>query len=142
VGAAVVFARTSAEEVRAKGISAFLVPLDTPGVIRERFNDMGTVAVGRGLLHFEDARISENHLLGEEREGFSQVMQGFDFSRALNGPDHEADHRPPARWACLCTLEGGRLPGAPEDFDGSRSEDQVEGMSAFLEKRETRFTGH
>ncbi len=83
--AAVVFARTSAEEVRSRGISAFLVPVDTPGVTRERFNDMGTVAVGRGLLHFEDARIPENHLLGEEGEGFSQVMQGFDFSRALIG---------------------------------------------------------
>src|SRR6266581_5894685 len=50
-----------------------------------RFNDMATVAVGRGLLHFEDARVPENHLLGEEGEGFSQVMQGFDFSRALIG---------------------------------------------------------
>jgi cyclohexanecarboxyl-CoA dehydrogenase len=46
---------------------------------------MATVAVGRGLLHFEDARVPENHLLGEEGEGFSQVMQGFDFSRALIG---------------------------------------------------------
>jgi hypothetical protein len=72
----------------------------------------------------------------------SQVMQGFDFSRSLNGPDHEGDHRPPARRACLCTVEGACPPGAPDGFDGSRSEDQVEGMSAFLEKREARFTGY
>jgi hypothetical protein len=110
-------------------------------VTRERFNDVGTVAVGRGLLHFEDARIPQNHLLGEEEEGFSQVMQGFDFSRALNGPDYEVDHRAPARRACLCTVEGACLPGAPEGFEGSRSEDQVEGMSTFLEKREATFTG-
>jgi cyclohexanecarboxyl-CoA dehydrogenase len=83
--AMVVFARTSAEEVRARGISAFVVPLDTPGVRRELFEDMGTAAVGRGFVHFEDVRIPENHLLGEEGRGFTQVMQGFDFSRALIG---------------------------------------------------------
>ena len=83
--AMVVFARTSAEEVRARGISAFVVPLDTPGVRRELFEDMGTAAVGRGFAHFEDVRIPENHLLGEEGKGFTQVMQGFDFSRALIG---------------------------------------------------------
>jgi cyclohexanecarboxyl-CoA dehydrogenase len=84
-GAAVVFARTSAEEVRAKGISAFLVPLDVPGVARERFEDMGTRAVGRGAVHLDGVRVPESHLLGEEAQGFSQVMQGFDFSRALIG---------------------------------------------------------
>ena len=35
--AVVVFARTSEEEVRGKGISAFLVPLDLPGVTREAY---------------------------------------------------------------------------------------------------------
>lgn len=83
--AMVVFVRTSEEEKRARGISAFLVPLDAPGVRREYFEDMGTVAVGRGFAHFEDVRVPENHLLGEEGRGFSQVMQGFDFSRALIG---------------------------------------------------------
>jgi cyclohexanecarboxyl-CoA dehydrogenase len=83
--AMVVFARTSEEEVRAKGISAFLVPLDAPGVTRERFEDMGTRAVGRGATHFDGVWIPESHLLGEEGEGFSQVMHGFDFSRALIG---------------------------------------------------------
>lgn len=83
--AVVVFARTSAEEVRGKGISAFLVPLDLPGVTRERYHDMGTKAVGRGAAHLDGVRIPANHLLGAEGKGFSQVMRGFDFSRALIG---------------------------------------------------------
>ena len=83
--AVVVFARTSQEEVRGKGISAFLVPLDLPGVTREVYSDMGTRAVGRGAAHLTDVRIPANHLLGEEGQGFTQVMQGFDFSRALIG---------------------------------------------------------
>jgi cyclohexanecarboxyl-CoA dehydrogenase len=83
--AVVVFARTSEKEVRGTGISAFLVPLHLPGLTREVYNDMGTKAVGRGAAHLTDVRVPANHLLGEEGNGFSQVMHGFDFSRALIG---------------------------------------------------------
>nr|WP_211177066.1 acyl-CoA dehydrogenase family protein [Pseudonocardia acidicola] len=84
-GAAVVFARTGEEEVRGRGISAFLVPLGLPGVSSKRFDDMGTAAVGRGAVYFDEVRVPADHLLGAEGTGFSQVMQGFDFSRALIG---------------------------------------------------------
>ncbi len=83
--AAVVFARTGPSSARGKDISAFLVGLDLPGVARERYTDMGTTAVGRGEAHFTDVRISGDQLLGDEGRGFTQVMQGFDFSRALIG---------------------------------------------------------
>lgn len=83
-GATVVFARTS-EDRRGRGISAFLVELDRDGVVKTRTNDMGTLAVGRGFVEFNDTWIPEGNLLGEEGAAFSQVMQGFDFSRALIG---------------------------------------------------------
>jgi cyclohexanecarboxyl-CoA dehydrogenase len=83
--AVVVFARTGPSDARGKDISAFLVPLDLPGVTREPYSDMGTTAVGRGAAHFAGVRIPADHLLGEEGRGFTQVMQGFDFSRALIG---------------------------------------------------------
>jgi cyclohexanecarboxyl-CoA dehydrogenase len=83
--AVVVFARTGPSEKRGKDISAFVVPLDLPGVTREPYSDMGTTAVGRGAAHFDGVRIPADHLLGEEGRGFTQVMQGFDFSRALIG---------------------------------------------------------
>ena len=81
----VVFARTGRRSGRGRGISAFLVPLDLPGVTREPYSDMGTKAVGRGAAHFDGVRVPADHLLGEEGHGFTQVMQGFDFSRALIG---------------------------------------------------------
>jgi cyclohexanecarboxyl-CoA dehydrogenase len=84
-GAVVVFARTGPSEQRGKDISAFVVPLGLPGVTREPYSDMGTTAVGRGAAHFDGVRIPADHLLGEEGRGFTQVMQGFDFSRALIG---------------------------------------------------------
>lgn len=82
--ATVVFART-AEGRRGKGISAFLVELDRDGVARRAAPDMGTRAVGRGLVDLTEVRIPQENLLGELGTGFTQVMQGFDFSRALIG---------------------------------------------------------
>jgi cyclohexanecarboxyl-CoA dehydrogenase len=83
--AVVVFGRTGPSTARGHDISAFLVPLDRPGVSREPYPDMGTKAVGRGAVQLAGVRIPGNHLLGEPGRGFSQVMQGFDFSRALIG---------------------------------------------------------
>jgi cyclohexanecarboxyl-CoA dehydrogenase len=82
---AVVFARTGAEADRAAGISAFLVDLHAAGVSRTRFDDVGERAIGRGSIFFDQVRVPVSHRLGEEGAGFIQVMQGFDFSRALIG---------------------------------------------------------
>ncbi len=81
--AAVVFARTGGPGAR--GVSAFLVPLDLPGISRTRFNDLGSKAVGRGSIFFDDVRVPAAWRLAEEGQGFVQVMQGFDYSRALIG---------------------------------------------------------
>ncbi len=83
--AAVVFGRTGASQSGARGITALLVPMDLPGVTRSRFDCHGQRAIGRGSIFFEDVRVPESHRLGEENMGFVQVMQGFDFSRALIG---------------------------------------------------------
>ena len=81
---AVVFARTS-NEGRGRGITAFVVDLNQPGVSKEPYADMGTKAVARGAAHFDHFRVPAENVLGDVGKGFSQVMQGFDFSRALIG---------------------------------------------------------
>lgn len=83
--AAVVFARTGPVDAGARGVSAMLVPMDLPGITRNRFDCHGQRAIGRGSIFFENVRVPASHLLGQEGEGFVQVMQGFDFSRALIG---------------------------------------------------------
>lgn len=80
-----IFARTGRLEDGAKGVSAFFVPATTPGVSRTRFDDVGSAIIGRGSVFFDDVRIPADHRLGEEGRGFTQVMQGFDYSRALIG---------------------------------------------------------
>ena len=79
----VVFARTGTPDAGARGVTAFLVPLDLPGIQRTRFDDVGSAIVGRGSVFFDEVRIPADHRLGEEGKGFTQVMQGFDFSRIL-----------------------------------------------------------
>ncbi len=82
---AVVFARTGTQESRANGISAFLVPMNLPGITTTRFEDAGERAIGRGSIFFDNVKVPATHRLGEEGKGFKQVMQGFDYSRALIG---------------------------------------------------------
>ncbi len=81
--AAVTFARTGGPGAR--GVTAFLVPLDLPGVTTSRFDCHGQRAIGRGSIFFDDVRIPVDHRLGGEGQGFVSVMQGFDYSRALIG---------------------------------------------------------
>jgi cyclohexanecarboxyl-CoA dehydrogenase len=78
--AAIVFARTDPDG-RARGVTAFVVPLDLPGVSRSPLRDMGTRAIGRAVLAFDHVRLPASHRLGEEGTGFYQVMQGFDYNR-------------------------------------------------------------
>jgi len=80
--AAIVFAKTD-PSAGAKGISAFLVPLDLPGIVRHPYSDMGEKAIVRGSLFLEDVAIPAENLIGEEGGGFIQVMQAFDYSRVI-----------------------------------------------------------
>ena len=88
--AAIVFARTGVERgsgkdrrgrSTSKGVSAFVVPLSAPGVARSALRDMGSHAVGRAVISFDDVRVPASHLIGEEGSGFQQVMRGFDYNR-------------------------------------------------------------
>ena len=81
----VVFARTGTQEERARGVSAFFMPLDAPGISRSHFDDLGSASIGRGSIFFDEARVDPAYRLGDEGRGFAQVMAGFDFSRALIG---------------------------------------------------------
>ena len=83
--AVIAFGRTGSVEDGPHGVTALLVPADTAGLTRSRFDCHGQRAIGRGSLFFENVRVPIDHRLGDENKGFVQVMQGFDYSRALIG---------------------------------------------------------
>lgn len=82
--ASLVFARTG-EGDKAAGVTAFFVPHDCKGVSQTRYDDLGSAIIGRGSIFYDEVRIPASHRVGEAGKGFSQVMQGFDYSRALIG---------------------------------------------------------
>ena len=80
-GLVIVTAKTD-ETLRHKGISAFIVPRKTPGLIVGRTEDkMGLRASDTTDLIFEDCRIPIENLLGQEGDGFKIVMKGLDSGR-------------------------------------------------------------
>ena len=60
-------------------------PLDQPGVTKEPYSDMGTKAVAPRRRPLRRCPGPGREHAGQEGQGFTQVMQGFDFSRALIG---------------------------------------------------------
>ena len=83
--AIVVFARTGEKDAGASGVSAFFVPTSEAGVSTTRYDDVGSRTVGRGSIFFDNVKLTADCLMGDENRGFAQVMQGFDYSRALIG---------------------------------------------------------
>src|SRR5437588_660187 len=57
------------------GFTLFLVPMDTPGVIREKkLQKLGMHASDTALLAFQDVRVPASAMLGEEGKGFYHIM--------------------------------------------------------------------
>src|SRR5690606_33412020 len=78
-----VFARTG-EAPGAKGISAFLVPADTPGLkIAERLETIAPHPLAR--LVFDDLRLPASAMIGKPGEGFKIAMSVLDVFRSTVG---------------------------------------------------------
>lgn len=78
----IVFARVG-QTTGSAGITALLVPTDSSGLTTTRFDDLGSKMSGRGSVFFDSVRVPAANLLGAEGRGFTEVMAGFDYSRAL-----------------------------------------------------------
>jgi acyl-CoA dehydrogenase len=78
-----VFARTG-EAPGAKGISCFLVPADTPGlIVAERLEVIAPHPLAR--LSFDDCRIPASAMIGEPGQGFRIAMSVLDVFRSTVG---------------------------------------------------------
>jgi len=76
------FARTGDASDRHKGITCFVVPRDLPGVSVGRKEDkLGQRASNTCDIIFEDVKLTKEHLVGAEGQGFKVAMKTFDRSR-------------------------------------------------------------
>jgi acyl-CoA dehydrogenase len=77
----VVFA-TSDPQKRHRGIGAFIVDRDTPGLRVGKHEDkLGQRASDTAVLHFEDVRVPKQNQLAPEGEGFRLAMETFNQTR-------------------------------------------------------------
>lgn len=80
-GLYVVFARTG-RDLGARGVTAFLVPADAPGVrVGQVFDKMGLHGSPTGELVLEDVNVPAANRLGEEGKGFTVAMRALDSGR-------------------------------------------------------------
>lgn len=79
--ASIVFATTD-KSAKHKGISAFIVPMPTPGLsLGKKEDKLGIKGSSTANLIFEDCRIPKENLLGEQGFGFKIAMQTLDAGR-------------------------------------------------------------
>ncbi|SEQ26194.1 acyl-CoA dehydrogenase family protein [Lentzea albida] len=71
---------------RSRGVTAFVVPRDTPGLrVGPPFRKMGQRAIVNAEVFLDDVRVPVDNRLGEEGQGFAGLMRTFDASRILIG---------------------------------------------------------
>ncbi len=77
----IVFASTQ-PELRGRGISAFLVRMDAPGLVRRnRADSLGVRGLGCMDLVLEDVVVDSSHLIGQPGQGFAIAMEALDGGR-------------------------------------------------------------
>jgi acyl-CoA dehydrogenase len=77
----VVFAKTDPKAGH-RGMSAFVVPMDTPGVtIEQHLDKMGQRATDTSAFALQDVRVPAENRLGDEGDGFKIAMATLDFTR-------------------------------------------------------------
>ncbi|TWG82234.1 hypothetical protein L602_003700000030 [Cupriavidus gilardii J11] len=65
-----------------RGISAFIVPTDTPGYVVARIEDkLGQHSSDTAQIVFEDCRVPAANLLGEEGSGYRMALSGLEGGR-------------------------------------------------------------
>jgi butyryl-CoA dehydrogenase len=78
---AIVFAAV-APDVDTRGISAYLVPMDSKGIVRRARNDsLGVRGLGCMDLDFQDVRVDSHQLLGAPGQGFTVARWALDGGR-------------------------------------------------------------
>ncbi len=74
----------SKPELGHRGMTAFFLPLDTPGVkVTKRFEDMGRMGISTGGWFMDNVKLPDSYRLGDENAGFYLTMEGFDAARLI-----------------------------------------------------------
>ncbi|HEX2267682.1 MAG TPA: acyl-CoA dehydrogenase family protein [Actinomycetota bacterium] len=79
----VVVAAKTDPEAGHQGISLFAVERGTPGFVANRIDTVGWRTSHTGELAFDDCRLPDDAMLGEENRGFYHIMENFQWERIV-----------------------------------------------------------
>ncbi len=80
----VVAAKTN-PELGNKGISIFVIDRESEGVSATKLDKLGWKASDTGEIAFDNVKIPEANLMGEENKGFAYILQHFSLERLVMG---------------------------------------------------------
>ncbi|KAF2802368.1 acyl-CoA dehydrogenase NM domain-like protein [Mytilinidion resinicola] len=69
----------------AKGISVFIIPLNSPGVTRKKMENSGVSSSGSAFIDLDEVKVPAANLIGPENKGFEIVMSTFTHERLWVG---------------------------------------------------------
>lgn len=75
--------KTDPDAPGTKGISIVLVDADTPGLTRRRMEKVGNMVLDNAELFFENVRVPQKNLLGQEGKGFRMLMSKLQQERLM-----------------------------------------------------------
>jgi alkylation response protein AidB-like acyl-CoA dehydrogenase len=114
--AAIVYARS--DRPGARGVSAYVVPQDLPGIERKVFADLGERWMRRGTVTYTSVEVSPDLLVGEEGHGLDYLKVELTHERALLGAIYLGVAR--ASWEETVREAGERIV-----FDGPLSDQEA-----------------
>jgi alkylation response protein AidB-like acyl-CoA dehydrogenase len=88
-------------ELGSKGISMFIIDRDTPGVSATKLDKLGWRASDTGEIAFDNVKIPAENLLGEEKKGFTYLMQHLALERIVMAINAHAR----SEWAIDYTIQ-------------------------------------
>jgi len=74
-------ANTSEEGGPHRNKSLIVVPMDTPGITRQKIHKIGMWSSDTALIFFDNVRVPRRNLIGEEGKGFTYQMMQFQEER-------------------------------------------------------------
>ena len=134
------------------GFTLFLVPMDAPGVIREKkLEKLGMHASDTALLAFQDVRVPDTAVLGQVGKGFYHIMWELQGERLIGaagcvaGAQQCFEQHPPVRQGAQGLRPRDRpLPGHPPQVRRDGDEDRVgapDGLHDRLALQQRRVPG-